>query len=196
MQGIDTLRKKFGEKAELVRRVRSELRSELSDQYGTPGFVRSLRAAIFRKSALHNLTEDVLEYLDCSLNAANGCKIGARKRMQAGGQLALIPDTPPPPQKVVREVVTQIVYVQPPPTLNDRKFWALYSSYLKSPEWARFRVHILNKRGRRCEDCGISNVPLQVHHVCYDRIGRERDEDVIINCIPCHQRKHPNRRIG
>jgi hypothetical protein len=190
MQGIDTLRKRFGDKAELVKQVRSELRSELSDQYGTPGFVRSLRAAIFRKSAIHGLADEVVEYLDCSLNAANGCKVGARKRMRASEQLALMPP------KIETKVVTQIVYVKPSPTLNDQKFWALYKSYLNSPEWARFRLHVFNKRGRRCEDCGISNVPLQLRHVYYDRVGNERPEDVIINCIPCHQRKHPGKRLA
>jgi hypothetical protein len=194
MQGIHTLQKKFGDKAELVRQVRSELRSELSSQYGTPGFVRSLRAAIFRKSALHGLTDDVVEYLDCSLNAANGCKVGAQKRMRSNGQLALIPVQPVP--NIETKVVTQIVYIPPAPTLNEKKFWALYNNYLKSPEWARYRVRIFNQRGRRCEDCGISNVPLQLHHICYDRVGEERPEDVIINCIACHQRKHPNKRIG
>jgi hypothetical protein len=57
--------------------------------------------------------------------------------------------------------------------------------------WARFRAAILRERGERCETCGATDVPLELHHL--DRQGAmgERGFDptnVRVLCVPCHVR--------
>jgi hypothetical protein len=43
--------------------------------------------------------------------------------------------------------------------------------------------------GFRCEQCGARTV-LDVHHLTYENVGRERDEDLIVLCRRCHAAAH------
>ena len=65
-----------------------------------------------------------------------------------------------------------------------------YREYLKTEHWKNFREHVLEIRGRKCEDCGAENVTFHVHHECYDWLGEERLEDVRVLCRNCHKLRH------
>ena len=64
-----------------------------------------------------------------------------------------------------------------------------YSEYLETPEWKRTRERILVRDGRSCRRC-MSRKNVQVHHLTYERRGRERDEDLITLCRRCHELAH------
>jgi 5-methylcytosine-specific restriction endonuclease McrA len=65
--------------------------------------------------------------------------------------------------------------------------------------WRRFRQSILLERDRRCEECGASDVPLELHH--RDRLGmrgpRAYDAgNVQVLCVGCHRRASRRRRVA
>ena len=62
-----------------------------------------------------------------------------------------------------------------------------YEHYLLTQHWKTLSWRI--KQGGSCVECGEKN-NLCVHHISYDRIGRERDEDLEVVCKTCHIRKH------
>lgn len=55
-----------------------------------------------------------------------------------------------------------------------------------------------------CQDCWIDNKSalrytgqkLNVHHESYERIGCEKDEDVVLLCFRCHMKRHVSPIIG
>ena len=61
----------------------------------------------------------------------------------------------------------------------------LYTNYLKSNEWQSRRQSKLRHAKERCEQCG-EREGLQVHHLNYERLGREADSDLIVLCKSCH----------
>jgi len=63
-----------------------------------------------------------------------------------------------------------------------------YDYVLASERWARLRTRLLVARGRRCERCGVLEAArdLDLHHLTYDRLGFERDDDLQVVCRPCH----------
>lgn len=63
-----------------------------------------------------------------------------------------------------------------------------YEYVLASDRWARFRERLLCARGRRCERCQVSQTQrdLELHHLTYERLGCERDDDVQVLCVVCH----------
>ncbi len=63
-----------------------------------------------------------------------------------------------------------------------------YAKYIVSPEWMRRAAALKLKRGA-CEDCGESE-GLQVHHLTYQRLGYERDSDLLVLCDDCHAARH------
>lgn len=67
-----------------------------------------------------------------------------------------------------------------------------YRQYLSSPEWEDIRQRLFNARGKQCEECG-SKRRIEVHHLTYDNIGKERLEDLQILCRKCHHGKHPDK---
>jgi HNH endonuclease len=64
-----------------------------------------------------------------------------------------------------------------------------YEEYLLSPWWRARKALIVRYRGERCERCGCRYL-LELHHRSYERLGRERPEDVELLCWICHQREH------
>jgi 5-methylcytosine-specific restriction endonuclease McrA len=72
------------------------------------------------------------------------------------------------------------------------KFSDEYINYINSDEWQAFRKRALAAFGNKCVRCEApgSDVILQVHHLSYRRLGRERLEDVTVLCVPCHESKH------
>ena len=64
-----------------------------------------------------------------------------------------------------------------------------YSAYLKTPRWRRKRREILKKHGFRCELCG-SGTNLNVHHITYENLPDECDDDLLSVCKRCHDKIH------
>jgi len=65
-----------------------------------------------------------------------------------------------------------------------------YVEYLSTTGW-RVRSHQAMERANwRCEMDATHDGPLQVHHLTYARVGRERDDDLIVLCDECHARHH------
>jgi hypothetical protein len=70
-----------------------------------------------------------------------------------------------------------------------------YLRYLKSGHWRRLRLRLRARAGDRCEACGarrdpMAGVVLECHHKTYERLGRERDEDMAVLCQSCHSLAH------
>ena len=70
-----------------------------------------------------------------------------------------------------------------------------YLAYLASDHWQRFRRLALSAAGHRCARCDDDgrttiDVFLEVHHLTYERLGRERLEDVEVLCTNCHMVEH------
>lgn len=66
-----------------------------------------------------------------------------------------------------------------------------YSKYLHTKEWIARRDKIREKR-KVCEICGRDD-RLQVHHLNYDNLGNEKDEDLMLLCETCHQYMHKDK---
>lgn len=69
---------------------------------------------------------------------------------------------------------------------------SLYVRHLRSPQWQRTRLAAIRRSGGRCSHCGVA-APLDVHHLTYDRLGKERSSDVVALCRTCHNRVHGKR---
>ena len=81
-------------------------------------------------------------------------------------------------------------------SINDQSYWLKkrresYSDYLKSDKWINFRSRVFAKRGFKCESCS-SKKNMQLHHLTYENVGNEHDEDVMILCQQCHEKAHKN----
>lgn len=77
-------------------------------------------------------------------------------------------------------------YENPPTPLEDMP----YHEYLQTEWWRDLRRRKVRAAGFRCERCQTSGRRLDVHHLNYDRVGRERWEDLIVLCSQCHEREH------
>ena len=71
----------------------------------------------------------------------------------------------------------------PQPTFNKKV-------YLKSAQWKALRLATLKRDHYTCQQCGIDNVPLDVHHIHYNNLGNEPLEDLVCVCRSCHQEIH------
>lgn len=64
-----------------------------------------------------------------------------------------------------------------------------YDSYINSIEWADFRQKYFERHPRECTICGSKDV-VQIHHINYNSLGCEKDDDLIALCRGCHQKVH------
>lgn len=64
-----------------------------------------------------------------------------------------------------------------------------YKAYLASVEWAQRAEAAKDKADGLCVVC-LSAEKLEVHHRTYERVGRERDEDLAVLCGRCHGKFH------
>ena len=74
------------------------------------------------------------------------------------------------------------------PRLTLRQIWYRYF-YLYSKHWRETRVRKLKDVGYKCEKCQQRG-RLDVHHLTYARIGREKMSDLQVLCRPCHEKEH------
>jgi hypothetical protein len=64
-----------------------------------------------------------------------------------------------------------------------------YRAVMGSGRWRRRRAAAIRRAGRRCQRCGARG-PLDVHHLTYRRLGRERPGDLVAVCERCHSALH------
>lgn len=64
-----------------------------------------------------------------------------------------------------------------------------YAEYLKTAHWQRVRGLALEQAGHACDLCGHGE-RLEVHHRTYERLGFERQSDLIVLCHECHRDHH------
>lgn len=68
-----------------------------------------------------------------------------------------------------------------------------YAEKLRSPEWQKKRLEILERDGWSCKLCGCKEKTLHVHHRMYERAKMpwEYSDDVFLTlCENCHQQWH------
>ena len=67
-----------------------------------------------------------------------------------------------------------------------------YAEYIESPGWAAKAQSAKQRAGQKCQLCGAKrkDVKLHAHHNTYQRLGREKNTDLLVLCEPCHGRHH------
>ena len=65
--------------------------------------------------------------------------------------------------------------------------------YLKSEEWKNKRLVFLERDNYKCRCC--KNKAEAVHHITYNNYHREKQEDLISVCNPCHEKIHNNGKV-
>ena len=78
------------------------------------------------------------------------------------------------------------------PRLTPRQWWYRYW-YLRSPHWRETRLRKLRAVGFKCEKCEAGG-RLDIHHLTYTRIGREKLSDLQVLCRKCHKAEHQKRK--
>lgn len=63
-----------------------------------------------------------------------------------------------------------------------------YQAYLSTDHWKNKRSTILEKRGCTCEKC--EEWGNEIHHLTYDNLWNEKDEDLQVLCDDCHEATH------
>lgn len=75
-------------------------------------------------------------------------------------------------------------------TCRDTKETCIgYSNYLQTDHWKRFRDSIIKSR-KKCECCGAVEPIMNVHHISYSNVGKEKGADVALLCVDCHKYIH------
>lgn len=64
-----------------------------------------------------------------------------------------------------------------------------YQAYLRSEGWRMLRAAVICRAKGLCERCGKWPV-VNVHHLNYERLGREQLGDLLGVCSKCHQELH------
>ena len=72
-----------------------------------------------------------------------------------------------------------------------------YFTRIKRADWCEFyRPRIISRAGRYCERCKRRPDVFEVHHLNYDRLGRELDSDLQALCPACHLEADKERRAA
>lgn len=68
-----------------------------------------------------------------------------------------------------------------------------YKEQIKSPNWQKRRLDILNRDSFTCQICGDTETTLHVHHTIYipgRNIWEYEDDQLITICENCHEKEH------
>ena len=65
-----------------------------------------------------------------------------------------------------------------------------YRAYMGSSRWKRRRLRYFRTFGKQCAACRTDTAPITLHHMTYERLGAELDDDLLALCRPCHDRLH------
>lgn len=82
--------------------------------------------------------------------------------------------------------------------MSARKHTAEYKAVLSSARWRKLRKERMQATGWRCEQCKQPEIEskLSLHHLTYERLGREGMEDIILLCARCHERADGERAMA
>lgn len=69
-----------------------------------------------------------------------------------------------------------------------------YQEYLHTRHWRLVKARYRKRHKYQCTKCRSRENGLQLHHLHYRNIGRERDEDLIYLCHSCHVKEHKRLR--
>jgi 5-methylcytosine-specific restriction endonuclease McrA len=136
---------------------------------------------------------------------ANGVLIVIRQCARCGSnrgavKKAEVPDLNalPPWNEALRDRWHQLCTARAQRRIEERErafrekrteWWIRYNEYLETPEWAARRDAVLRRDNYLCRGCRI-NRAVQVHHLTYDRVGREPLFDLVSVCLACHESIH------
>ena len=83
--------------------------------------------------------------------------------------------------------------IEQPPAKTDE---VLYQEYISSALWKRRAKAAKDRAGGKCQRCDVSkwSVELEAHHKTYERLGRERAEDIEVLCPECHGKADTERK--
>ncbi len=70
-----------------------------------------------------------------------------------------------------------------------------YKRYLRSNAWAMRKNAYYKRFNRQCAACGSSK-RIQLHHVSYDQLGHEPDQDLVPLCHKDHRNAHQAHHSG
>ena len=62
-----------------------------------------------------------------------------------------------------------------------------YLEYLQSPHWKQLRQECLEFAGFTCERCRKVSGELHVHHLTYEHLWDEWEDDLQVLCPDCHK---------
>lgn len=69
-----------------------------------------------------------------------------------------------------------------------------YKDYIKSDVWKARRLRAIALAENHCQVCH-AEARLDVHHNTYERLGHERDADLVVLCRGCHDLFHNDGRL-
>ena len=94
--------------------------------------------------------------------------------------------------------LNQLIRTQKTGHESKSDWWERYSRYIHSPRWKSLKDAVMRERGVSCERCNASGsiTKVHLHHLTYERLGRERMEDVQLLCERCHGAMHPGKDIS
>lgn len=87
-------------------------------------------------------------------------------------------------------------YAAPPKVMTWRE---KYSAVITSKRWRQLRERFMSQHDSKCRRCGWQKTnwdksrTLDLHHRTYERIGKERDEDLELICSVCHAKADKER---
>lgn len=62
-----------------------------------------------------------------------------------------------------------------------------FDDYLATEEWVATRAAVLDRSGCRCQMCGVTGLPLEIHHNSYANRGFEDPRDLVSLDRDCHR---------
>jgi 5-methylcytosine-specific restriction endonuclease McrA len=62
-----------------------------------------------------------------------------------------------------------------------------YQTRIRSAEWRKLRQELILRARHRCQRCQTLSPALSVHHLTYERLGRELLSDLVVVCTLCHE---------
>jgi hypothetical protein len=66
-------------------------------------------------------------------------------------------------------------------------FMSNYDDYLRSEHWQATRAAALRRAGYKCQlCCRKRDRELHVHHLTYERLWHEDEQDLVVLCSACH----------
>ena len=68
-------------------------------------------------------------------------------------------------------------------------FWTRHAEVMRSPEWREKCRKVWQRESGLCQGCREAK-GAHVHHMTYARLGEELLTDLVLFCVPCHERYH------